>query len=276
MVRRKLKSKKGASVLFALLLFLICSVIGSVVLAAGTAASGRVSGLTESDRRYYAVTSAAELFRDALDGQTLVVTRTQAQNYTVTAVDDIPRPTGGTADGGPAFAFYLGSAEDGTALSSHGLTGESVLTGATLDYVLGVNRTTSSDAAVLTHRPGSGSTWSAALPIEVSADGLETVYVTAKLDGGVLRLRFENAEETPTYRLSLTLTPSWQFARQPQSYTETGALDVTVLRPPETEGGEDGEEPEPLTRYTLHYTEHTDNSVIVSWQASPIEREEAE
>ena len=60
----KLKSSRGASLMMALLLFLVCAVIGSAVLVAGTAASGRMSKIAEMDRRYYAVNSAAGLLAD--------------------------------------------------------------------------------------------------------------------------------------------------------------------------------------------------------------------
>ena len=65
-IKRKLKSDRGASITWALLIFLVCTVVGSAVLVAGTAAAGRMSKLPENDQRYYAVTSAAGLLRDAL------------------------------------------------------------------------------------------------------------------------------------------------------------------------------------------------------------------
>ena len=67
-IRTKLRSERGASISYALLLFLVCAVVGSVVLVAATSASGRLSGLAETDQRYYSVTSAAELIRDLYDG----------------------------------------------------------------------------------------------------------------------------------------------------------------------------------------------------------------
>lgn len=60
----KLRSEKGASITFALLLFLVCAVLCSVILTAATAAAGRMSKLPEQDQRYYAVSSAAELIID--------------------------------------------------------------------------------------------------------------------------------------------------------------------------------------------------------------------
>ena len=61
-----MRSERGASILLALLLFLVCAMVASVVLAASTAASGRLADLAATDRSYYAVTSAIELFQDQL------------------------------------------------------------------------------------------------------------------------------------------------------------------------------------------------------------------
>ena len=62
MMRRKLKSENGASLALALLFFVICAMVGSVVLAAATAAAGRVNKtLREADQRKYALESAANL-----------------------------------------------------------------------------------------------------------------------------------------------------------------------------------------------------------------------
>ena len=65
-MRSKLRSGKGASITFALLAFLACAVVSAVLLAAASVASGRIGGLAASDRRYYAVASAAQLFCDSL------------------------------------------------------------------------------------------------------------------------------------------------------------------------------------------------------------------
>lgn len=60
-IKNKLTSRRGASITFALLLFLVCAVIGSAVLTAGTVAAGRMSKVAEMDQRYYSVNSAARL-----------------------------------------------------------------------------------------------------------------------------------------------------------------------------------------------------------------------
>ena len=63
----KIKSQSGASITYALLLFLVCAVVSSVILAAGTAAAGRISQLVDSDQRYYAVSSAANLLKETFE-----------------------------------------------------------------------------------------------------------------------------------------------------------------------------------------------------------------
>ena len=83
-IRIKLRSEKGASISFALLLFLVCAVTGSVILAAATAAAGRLSRLVESDQRYYSVTSSAEMLKADLDNKTVQVVRTEISETTKT------------------------------------------------------------------------------------------------------------------------------------------------------------------------------------------------
>jgi len=73
-MKNKIKSQRGASITFALLLFLVCAIISSIVIVAATAVGGRASKMAELDQRYYAVNSAAELLRDVLEKQIVTVT----------------------------------------------------------------------------------------------------------------------------------------------------------------------------------------------------------
>ena len=83
-VKNKIESGKGASILFALLVLLVCMVVGSVVLTAGTAAAGRLSNTAEADQRYYAVSSAAEVLRDAFDGQRIDIRKEKVTTVEIT------------------------------------------------------------------------------------------------------------------------------------------------------------------------------------------------
>lgn len=90
-IRQKLKSETGASITFALLLFLVCTMVSSVVIVAATTAGGRMSNLPDIDQRYYAVSSAAELIRGAIDGQVVtVVDETVLKKSTPYAADGTP------------------------------------------------------------------------------------------------------------------------------------------------------------------------------------------
>ncbi len=80
MISKKLRSSKGASLTFALLAFLVCAVISAVLLASASAATGRLSNLAETDQRYYAVTSAAQLFCDTLENQEFTIQRTHTNH----------------------------------------------------------------------------------------------------------------------------------------------------------------------------------------------------
>ena len=80
----KLRSQTGATISFALLMFLVCTVLCTVILAAATAASGRLSRIAETDQRYYAVTSAAELLIRLIDGKTVSIVEVEETEYTTT------------------------------------------------------------------------------------------------------------------------------------------------------------------------------------------------
>ncbi len=85
-IKKKLRSQTGASLTFALLLFLVCAVVGSVVLTAGTAAAGRMSKITEMDQRFYSVNSAARLLIELIDDKpvTIIETRTKDETQVTT------------------------------------------------------------------------------------------------------------------------------------------------------------------------------------------------
>ena len=79
-IQEKLGSQRGASITFALLLFLVCAVASSVVIVAGSTAAGRMSEQARTDQRYYAVASAVELLREDFNNKTVVVTDTRTKD----------------------------------------------------------------------------------------------------------------------------------------------------------------------------------------------------
>lgn len=69
-IRNKFISEDGASLAVALLLFLVCAVVGSVVLAGASASAGRLSQRRQLQQERYALQSAAEMIRAQLAGGT--------------------------------------------------------------------------------------------------------------------------------------------------------------------------------------------------------------
>lgn len=70
-VRKKLKSREGASLMAALLLFLICATVGSVILAAAASSMGRTSSPdTDANRQRYSLESASRVIINDILGDT--------------------------------------------------------------------------------------------------------------------------------------------------------------------------------------------------------------
>lgn len=112
---QKLRSQEGAAILMALLVFLVCVCIGSVVLSAGTAAAGRFSKTAESDRRYYAVESAARLLKGVFDGKTVTISRTKTdtrvKKYRLITTDNTTSRDSGTPDNNASKQEYAVSVD---------------------------------------------------------------------------------------------------------------------------------------------------------------------
>lgn len=64
---RKLHSQSGASILLALVFFLLCAFVGAVVMGSAAANAQKISGQRAEQQAYYAVSSAACLIRDTLE-----------------------------------------------------------------------------------------------------------------------------------------------------------------------------------------------------------------
>ena len=121
-IRKKLASDRGASITFALLLFLVCAVLCSVIITAASTASGRMASLAETDQRYYTVTSAAELLRSLIDGQTVSVVKVEKEEVINTYKNSIIDPAS-TLEKEKVTELYMvnGKATPGTELMTEDL-----------------------------------------------------------------------------------------------------------------------------------------------------------
>ena len=66
-IRKKLNSTQGASMIIALIFFLLTIGVGGMLLTAATTNAGRLSHLAEEQQAYLTTSSAARLLRDQLD-----------------------------------------------------------------------------------------------------------------------------------------------------------------------------------------------------------------
>lgn len=121
MVKRltsKLWSSRGASMSMALMLFLVVTVVASIVLTAATAVSGRYSQMAEADRTYYNVTSAAKLFWDKLKGRDGSVSVEVVRACDATLEDDVFTPIDESWTVSIDDTYGVGVAKDGSSLVS--------------------------------------------------------------------------------------------------------------------------------------------------------------
>lgn len=70
-VKRKLHSERGASMLMALVFFLVCGFVGAVIVGSATTNAQKYQGFRAQQQAYDSVSSAARLVRDTLEGLTL-------------------------------------------------------------------------------------------------------------------------------------------------------------------------------------------------------------
>ena len=67
---KKLKNNSGATILMALLLILLAMAVGAAILPAAVSAAHHMKSDREAQQNYLTVSSAAELIRDSINGQT--------------------------------------------------------------------------------------------------------------------------------------------------------------------------------------------------------------
>ena len=72
-IKRKLNSSKGASVIIALLYFLVAMMVGAVVLTAAATNAGSASHALKDQQEYYAVESAIKLIRSDMAKEKIVI-----------------------------------------------------------------------------------------------------------------------------------------------------------------------------------------------------------
>ena len=91
----KLRSNGGATILFAILVFMLCALVGTAALTAAAANSGRYTHIKAEQQAYLSMASAVNLMRDELVGKTF---KAEATKETKSAPGGAPIGTWQTPD----------------------------------------------------------------------------------------------------------------------------------------------------------------------------------
>lgn len=212
--------ERGASILIALFYFLLCAMIGSVVLTAATVVTGQLVALEKSQQAYYSTTSAAELFRDAIVTGTCASSTDENENalWTCTlpvAEGNTTTPSVGTSNStAKTLSVWLAQATANITTKLAVITPGAPSPSETLNNI----QLTFSAANGSASAPGGA----------ISADNTGVLPVTAKLT-----MRAD-------YSLHITLTPT-NYSEQIGNYQVTCDIPAALLY------SEDGKKVERIT-----------------------------
>lgn len=193
-IRAKLNSCSGASMMLALLLFLVCMTVAAVVITAASANSDRTAGQKDEQQAYLAAASALELLRGqaaALGAYTGSEARVEYDCYRPLADESLTAVIGGACDSG-AVTAYASTAMPGGALGG--------CIGAMADAVA-LSRT------VYT-APSDIPTGALSRQFTIEADGMPTVTVSMDMSADEATLydvRVRIAVDGSAYTLAFTL-----------------------------------------------------------------------
>ena len=73
-VQRKIEDRSGASLSVALLFFLVCAIVGSILIAAASVSMGRMKGIDDGEQERYSLDSAMDLIAEEMQGGELTLT----------------------------------------------------------------------------------------------------------------------------------------------------------------------------------------------------------
>ena len=261
---KKLNNHSGATMILALVFFLLCSVIASILLVSSSASTGRLSEIAKNDARYYAVNSAAELLRDGLEDKPVTVklikntVTTTVTPYTVNAQGETEKGTPvSTPDEDYSVMFSSEGFSECTAVRE-----TSLLTDFALDLAVGPGIINANSAWTFT---GLASAQTRELEFTHTAADLSNelktelkVQVSAVLEtDGQLKLTVTNSSEgTGSYSLILSFSP--EISRE--TYSDTVQGNPSVVKNSDTS----------FTETVV--SERTETKIVtVSWKLTGVE-----
>ena len=213
-LKQKLKSQTGASITFALLLFLVCAVVGSAVLVAGTAAAGRMSKVAEMDQRYYAVNSAARLLADTIQEKPLEIVKKETAGGLVYTIDgkSVSNPESSITSIPIEAAYWLGY-----------LRAEKITERKQLKLALSSNKTELNDGIAVTIDETINPDGSLIFEIRNATSNPNTPQYGLRMSFGLDKLENDNLNMQKKERV-LTTTLQWKLS-------ETGIIVNRAITP---------------------------------------------
>lgn len=121
---KKLHSQRGASLIFALLVFVLCAFAGVAALVSAAANAGRYARLERDQQQYLSAASAARMLKDELCGKTVRMTLRLRQTYDWWYVPDASDPDYQRLYVRQTFEFLNKDSDTPTALQSIPSSGE--------------------------------------------------------------------------------------------------------------------------------------------------------
>lgn len=113
---RCLHSKAGSSLLLALAFFLLCSFVGSTVLAAAAGNAGRMAGLRQQRQDYFSQRSAAAVLEEQLSEELKLTIKKETTTVTTKTANDLGGVT--VIPGDPSYAIECSAPADQKALDT--------------------------------------------------------------------------------------------------------------------------------------------------------------
>ena len=257
-IKHKLCSRSGASISFALLLFLVCAVLCSVILAAATAAAGRMAKIAETDQRYYAVTSAAELMKDIINNKTVTVVKVTTSTKTTTYTNGVA----GTPfqNEGSSSSVYLVPDKTGNEVTSADCVDGNIINDST------VFSTIPADAAYKYYSDITPTSTNPRFTLE-SSDELKSALGVGNSDPLAVSIK-EELDENGNITLTLYNTSGSPFTQKMvfTATVSTGSSTTTsdgAPSPPTVSGSN--------TTYTVETTTTETNTTTLIWTLTSVE-----
>lgn len=101
-VGKKIGGRSGATMLFAILVFMLCALTGAAALTAAAANSGRYTHVKEEQQEYLSMSSAVNLMREELVGKT-------GKTFTAQVTKTETKDASGNLQGDPDVSWVTGS-----------------------------------------------------------------------------------------------------------------------------------------------------------------------